>query len=181
MWTLGYLWHLRDEKLPFHKISCTMKTPDQINLFLLMTCSFILVFVQIWTFFFTNPRLNWGRMTLSSLRPRPNRRHFADDIFKCIFENENEWISPRISLKFVLKVRINNIPSLFIYLLGAVQATSHYLNQWWLVYWRIYASLGLNELNIYPCVVFQKDEAFKSNIFYWNQYFLSTCLWLIVA
>ena len=30
--------------------------------------------------------------------------------------------------------------------LGAVQATSHYLNQWWLVYWHIYASLGLNEL-----------------------------------
>ena len=29
---------------------------------------------------------------------------------------------------------------------NAVQATSHYLNQWWLVYWRIYASLGLNEL-----------------------------------
>ena len=24
--------------------------------------------------------------------------------------------------------------------------TSHYLKQWWLVYWRIYASLGLNEL-----------------------------------
>ena len=31
--------------------------------------------------------------------------------------------------------------------LGAVQATSHHLNQWWLVYRRIYASLGLNELN----------------------------------
>ena len=30
--------------------------------------------------------------------------------------------------------------------LGAVQATSHYLNQWWLVYRRIYASFGLNEL-----------------------------------
>ena len=30
--------------------------------------------------------------------------------------------------------------------LGADQATSHYLNQWWLVYWHIYASLGLNEL-----------------------------------
>ena len=30
--------------------------------------------------------------------------------------------------------------------LGAVQATSHYLNQWWLVYRRIYASVGLNEL-----------------------------------
>ena len=48
----------------------------------------------------------------NTLRPRPNRRHFADDIFKCIFENENEWISPRISLKFVPKVRINNIPAL---------------------------------------------------------------------
>ena len=28
-------------------------------------------------------------------------------------------------------------------------ATSHYLNQWWLVYWRIYASLALIELT-YP-------------------------------
>ena len=27
------------------------------------------------------------------------------------------------------------------------QATSHYLNQWWIKYRRIYASLGLNELN----------------------------------
>ena len=26
------------------------------------------------------------------------------------------------------------------------QATSHHLNQWWLVYWRIYVSLGLHEL-----------------------------------
>ena len=31
--------------------------------------------------------------------------------------------------------------------LGADQATSHYLNQWRLIYWCIYASLGLNELN----------------------------------
>ena len=30
--------------------------------------------------------------------------------------------------------------------LGAGQATNHYFNQWWLVKWRIYASLGLNEL-----------------------------------
>ena len=51
-------------------------------------------------------------MVLNSLRPRRNRHHFADDIFKCIFENENEWISPKISLKFVHNVRINNIPAL---------------------------------------------------------------------
>ena len=51
-------------------------------------------------------------LIFNSLRPSPNRRHFADDIFKCFFENENEWISPRISLKFVPKVLINNIPAL---------------------------------------------------------------------
>ena len=49
---------------------------------------------------------------VNSLRPKQNRRHFADDIFKCIFLNENEWISLRISLKFIPKVRMNNIPSL---------------------------------------------------------------------
>ena len=49
---------------------------------------------------------------MNSLRPRRNRRHFADDIFKCIFVNENDWISLRIWLKFVPMVRINNIPSL---------------------------------------------------------------------
>ena len=49
---------------------------------------------------------------INSLSPRPNRRHFADDIFRCIFENENELISSRISLKLVPKVRINNSPAL---------------------------------------------------------------------
>ena len=52
------------------------------------------------------------RTSFNSLRPRPNRCHFADDIFICIFENENEWISPMISLTFVPKVRIYNIPAL---------------------------------------------------------------------
>ena len=41
-----------------------------------------------------------------------NRRHFADDIFKCIFLNENVWIPTKISLKFVPKGPINNIPAL---------------------------------------------------------------------
>ena len=50
--------------------------------------------------------------TVSTLRPRQNGRHFADDIFKCIFLNENAWISLKISLKFVPKVLINNIPAL---------------------------------------------------------------------
>ena len=49
---------------------------------------------------------------INTLRPRQNGRHFADNIFKCIFLNENAWISLKISLKFVPKVQINNIPAL---------------------------------------------------------------------
>ena len=48
----------------------------------------------------------------NTLRLRLNCCHFADDIFKCIFLNENMWISMKMSLKYVPKVRINNIPSL---------------------------------------------------------------------
>ena len=48
----------------------------------------------------------------NSSRPRQSRRHFADDIFKCIFLHVNARISLKISLKFVPKIRINNIPAL---------------------------------------------------------------------
>ena len=49
---------------------------------------------------------------VNTLRPRQNGRHFADDIFKLIFVNENIWIPIKISLKFVPKGSINNIPAL---------------------------------------------------------------------
>ena len=39
-------------------------------------------------------------------------RRFPKDIFKRIFMNENKWISIKISLKFVPKGPINNIPAL---------------------------------------------------------------------
>ena len=57
-------------------------------------------------------RQQYVSMAINSLRPRQNRRHFADDIFQCIFLNENVWISIKISLKFVPKGPINNIPAL---------------------------------------------------------------------
>ena len=41
-----------------------------------------------------------------------NGRHFADDIFKCIFLNENVWIPIKTSMKFVPKGPINNISAL---------------------------------------------------------------------
>ena len=49
---------------------------------------------------------------LNTLRPRQDGRHFPDNIFKCIFLNENVWISIKSSLKFVPKGPINNIPAL---------------------------------------------------------------------
>ena len=49
---------------------------------------------------------------INTLRMRQNGWHFADDTFKSSFLNENVWISLKISLKFVPKVQINNIPAL---------------------------------------------------------------------
>ena len=48
----------------------------------------------------------------NTLRLRQNGRHWVDDLFKYIFWNENIWIWFKISLKFVPKVPINNIPAL---------------------------------------------------------------------
>ena len=49
---------------------------------------------------------------INTLRPRQNGRHFTDAIFKCIFLYEDVWIPIWISLKFVPKGPINNIPAL---------------------------------------------------------------------
>ena len=48
----------------------------------------------------------------NTLRPSRNGRHFAYNIFNCIFLNKNVWIPIKISLKFVPKGPINNIPAL---------------------------------------------------------------------
>ena len=39
--------------------------------------------------------------SVNTLRPRQNSRRISDNIFKCIFLNENIWISNDIYLKFV--------------------------------------------------------------------------------
>ena len=51
-------------------------------------------------------------IALNTLMRRQNGRHFADDIFKRIFFNENIWIPIKISLNFVPKGSITNIPAL---------------------------------------------------------------------
>ena len=84
---------------------------------------------------------------INSLRPRQDGRHFPDDI-----SNAFSWMKMH---KFRLIFHWNLFPRVqltifqhwFRLWLGAGQATSHYLNQWWFVHRRIYASLGFNELN----------------------------------
>ena len=56
---------------------------------------------------------SWNdNVNISTLRPTQNGRHFPDDNFKCIFLNENIWMSIKMSLNFVPKGPINNIPAL---------------------------------------------------------------------
>ena len=61
---------------------------------------------------------------LNTLRPRQNARHFADDIFKCIFSNENAWIP-------IAEGPIKNIPAFIQIWLVAFSVPSNYLNQYW--------------------------------------------------
>ena len=49
---------------------------------------------------------------VNTLRLRQNGRLFLDNIFKCIFLNENIFIATKISQKFILEGPINNIPAL---------------------------------------------------------------------
>ena len=188
------------------------------------------VIVPIYHFWYGHS-CNWSfdvqgqAFIFNTLRPRQNGPHFADNTFKRIFLNDNVRISIKISLKFVPKGPIINIPALvqikawrrpgdkplsepmlvslllclnelthwgwdrmaanflttfsnafswmktfefrfkfhwilflgvqltifqhwFWWWLGIGQAPSHYLNQWWLIYWCVYVSLCLNVLTL---------------------------------
>ena len=61
---------------------------------------------------YTFLRLGYCKFVSYHIEAETNGRHFPDDIFKCIFLNENVLISIKISLKFVPKGQINNIPAL---------------------------------------------------------------------
>ena len=87
--------------------------------------------------------------------PMHGYQHWGRDkmvaVSQTMFSNAFSWMKMyefRLKFQWSLFLRFQLIifTHWFRYWLGAVQATSHYLNQWWLVYWRIYASLGLNEL-----------------------------------
>ena len=59
---------------------------------------------ETWNFFSNN-----ASYCSNTLRPRQSARHFANNIFKCIFLDENIWIPLKISLKFVPKEQYSSI------------------------------------------------------------------------
>ena len=84
---------------------------------------------------------------INTLRPRQMAA-----IFQTTFSNAFSWMkmyqfSLRLHWSLFPRVKLTIFHPWFRQWLGADQATSHYLNQGWKVYWRIYTSLGLNELS----------------------------------
>ena len=95
-----------------------------------------------------NVECHHERLNLCSyLNPPWNRMAVmpAGNIFKYIFLNENLWISLNISLNFVPKGHINNVPALVQIMAWRRRQAIIWKNDG-LGYWHIYASLGLNEL-----------------------------------
>ena len=75
------------------------------------------------------------------------------DISQTTFSNAFSWMKMyefrlRFHWRLLPRVQLTILQHWFRLWLGADQATSHCLNQCWLAYWRIYASLGLNGLII---------------------------------
>ena len=66
--------------------------------------------------------------------------------------------------RLFLRVQLTIYQHWFRKWLDTDQATSHYLSQWWWIYWRIYASLGLNELTHWPL----GDLEIILQMYFWN-------------
>ena len=106
--------------------------------------------------FLKNNKINHPRNALMSSVLINSLTHWGRDkmaaIFQTTYSKAFSWMKMyKFWLKFhwslFLRVQLTIIQHRFRKWLGADQATSHYLNQGWKIYWRIYASLGLNELN----------------------------------
>ena len=73
-------------------------------------------------------------------------------IFQTTFSNTFSWMKMeefrlRFHWSLFLRVQLTTVQHWFRQRFDTGQVTSHCLNQWWLIYRCIYASLGINELN----------------------------------
>ena len=79
---------------------------------------------------------DWGRDKMADIFPMTYLNVFS--WMKCLNFDED----------FTDVLQLTIFPHWFRWWFGARRVTIHYLNQWWLVYLRIYASLGLSELTL---------------------------------
>ena len=114
---------------------CNIHSANHHNMFMVVMIS---VYKEIKITGFQNPLTHWGRDKMAIIFQTTFSNAFSlmkMDEFRLRF---HQSLFPRFQLTI--------FQHWFRQWLGAVQATSHYLNQWRLVYWHIYASLGLSEL-----------------------------------
>ena len=110
-------------------------------MFLCIICIYKYLIYYIKTYTARCPWLtHWGRDKMAA-------------IFQTTFSNVFSWIKMyelrlTFHLSLFLEVQLTRFQHWFRWWLGTYLATSHYLKQWWLLYWRLYASLGLNELRV---------------------------------
>ena len=86
-------------------------------------------------------------MSVYTFKLRQNGHHIADNPFKCIFLNETARILTKLSLKFVPKGQINNIPAL-VQIMTWGQPGDKPLFKPMIDCQRIYASLNLSQLKV---------------------------------
>ena len=96
--------------IPFHCLPSQRFWRQYHELQFYRYCHFTIVAKQLNYVFMEMHKMS--ESIINTLRLRQNGRHLPNDIFKCIFSNENIWISIKFSLKFVPEGPINNIPAL---------------------------------------------------------------------
>ena len=83
--------------------------------------------------------------SFNSLRLRQIRCHFADGTFKCIFLMKMFELQLKFLWIILLGFQLIIHQHWFRSWLGAEQATSHYLNQWGPVHWRLSNSSAISQ------------------------------------
>ena len=105
---------------------------------------------------------------LDTLKLGQDGRYFGRRHIRCIFLNENIWITINISLKFVPKGQVNNIPAL-VQIMAWCRPSDKPLSEplWVSLLTHVYPSLGLNELTsekTFLSLFLLSDDSNKDNL-----------------
>ena len=120
---------------------------------------------------------SWARLNINTLRPRQNYRHFSDNIFKCIFVNENVWILIKISLRFFSYGCNGQYHSIGLH--NGLVSNRRQVIIWTdadPIRWRIYAALGGDELILGKQFLFPPTAGQRQLNDYWRTSNIMTLL-----